>query len=70
MHDQAARQRWTLRTCAMCDARETEPRLFKLCSRCGGAAYCCKEHQVAHWRAGHKKECKQQGGDGSAGAAQ
>ncbi|KAJ1420502.1 hypothetical protein B484DRAFT_481317 [Ochromonadaceae sp. CCMP2298] len=27
------------------------------CGRCGGACYCCKEHQVAHWKT-HKLVCK------------
>jgi hypothetical protein len=56
----AARHRanWTPRSCAQCGARETEPKLYKLCSRCGAVAYCCKEHQVQHWRAGHKAACR------------
>jgi hypothetical protein len=29
-----------------------------VCSKCGGARYCCREHQVAHWKAGHKEVCK------------
>jgi hypothetical protein len=28
------------------------------CSKCHGARYCCREHQVAHWKAGHKEECQ------------
>ena len=63
-----ARQKWTPRACAQCDKLETEPKQWKLCSRCSGPAYCCKEHQVAHWRAAHKAECKQ-GQQGGAGAA-
>jgi hypothetical protein len=28
-----------------------------VCSKCRGARYCCREHQVAHWKAGHKEVC-------------
>jgi hypothetical protein len=28
------------------------------CSKCRGVRYCCREHQVAHWKAGHKEVCK------------
>ncbi|CAD5122451.1 unnamed protein product [Dimorphilus gyrociliatus] len=42
----------------------------KLCSSCGvhgplscgickKVSYCCKKHQLIHWKSGHKKECKQ-----------
>ncbi|KAG2491768.1 hypothetical protein HYH03_009929 [Edaphochlamys debaryana] len=27
------------------------------CGRCGRASYCCRECQVAHWKAGHKEAC-------------
>ncbi|KAG2494709.1 hypothetical protein HYH03_007223 [Edaphochlamys debaryana] len=27
------------------------------CGRCGRVWYCCRECQVAHWKAGHKKAC-------------
>eukprot|EP00198_Chlamydomonas_reinhardtii_P011416 XP_001700753.1 predicted protein [Chlamydomonas reinhardtii] len=31
---------------------------LKACGGCGGAAaYCCRDCQVAHWRAGHKAAC-------------
>ncbi|KAG2488524.1 hypothetical protein HYH03_012844 [Edaphochlamys debaryana] len=31
---------------------------LRACAGCGGAAsYCCRECQVAHWRAGHKEAC-------------
>ena len=53
----ALRQSWVPRVCAHCGAAEAEPRLYKLCGRCHGPAYCGKEHQLAHWRAGHRKEC-------------
>ena len=35
----------------------------KICGRCGVVRYCSRECQVAHWKAGHKREC------GSAAAA-
>jgi hypothetical protein len=28
------------------------------CAGCKGVTYCCREHQVAHWKAGHKEECQ------------
>jgi hypothetical protein len=50
-----------LRRCALptCDAQEAHPKLFKLCSRCRSAAYCCVEHQTEDWKR-HKREdgCK------------
>ena len=55
--NEAARQSWQPRACAQCGAREAEPKLFKVCSRCAGAAYCCKEHQTEHWPT-HKAACK------------
>ncbi len=30
---------------------------LQACARCGGAWYCGRACQVAHWRAGHKAEC-------------
>jgi hypothetical protein len=29
-----------------------------VCSKCRGARYCCREHQVAHWKAGHREVCR------------
>ena len=43
-----------LPTCAA--ARGDANMTLKRCARCGCAAYCCKEHQVAHWRR-HKALC-------------
>jgi hypothetical protein len=47
-----------LQTCAyeQCKEQEQHPRQFKTCSACKWAAYCCRDHQKAHWKA-HKKEC-------------
>ncbi len=46
-----------LRRCALpaCDAQEPHPKLFKLCGRCRGVAYCCAEHSKADWKR-HKRE--------------
>lgn len=64
-HVQAQSARWTPRPCALCGSLEAEPRQWKLCSRCGAAAYCCKEHQAAHWVA-HRTAC---GAGGAAGGS-
>lgn len=34
---------------------------FKNCSRCKATCYCSKDCQIAHWRNGHKQECKTPG---------
>jgi hypothetical protein len=54
-----------LRRCALpaCDAQEPHPKLFKLCGRCRGAAYCCAAHSAEDWKR-HKRE------DGCKAAAQ
>ncbi len=50
-----------LRRCALpaCNAQEAHPKLFKLCGRCRGAAYCCAQHSREDWTR-HKREdgCK------------
>jgi hypothetical protein len=48
-----------LRSCGLagCGAREAHPAHFKSCAACRGVAYCCKEHQTAHWPS-HKGPCK------------
>ena len=30
---------------------------FQVCTRCGVAKYCSREHQAEHWKV-HKRECK------------
>jgi hypothetical protein len=44
------------RPCAQCG--ELFPKL-KQCSRCKAVAYCCRDCQVAHWKAGHKEACQE-----------
>jgi hypothetical protein len=46
-----------LRRCALpsCDAQEAHPKLFKLCGRCRGAAYCSAAHSAEDWKR-HKRE--------------
>jgi hypothetical protein len=46
-----------LRRCALpaCDAQEAHPKLFKLCGRCRGAAYCRAQHSKEDWKR-HKRE--------------
>jgi hypothetical protein len=50
-------ERHGLRRCALpaCDAQEAHPKLFKLCGRCRGAAYCCAAHSAEDWKR-HKRE--------------
>lgn len=31
------------------------------CGSCGRVKYCCREHQVQHWREGHKSACTRTG---------
>ena len=38
--------------CAVCRKKTT-----KICSRCKMVYYCCREHQLLHWKV-HKKFCK------------
>jgi hypothetical protein len=45
------------RPCAQCG--ELFPKLQQ-CSRCKAVAYCSRDCQVAHWRAGHKEACQGQ----------
>ena len=45
------------RSCAHCGATEAVRGDFQACSRCRRAFYCSREHQRAHWRAGHKAAC-------------
>lgn len=40
--------------CAVCGASGTN---LSRCSVCRTTAYCSREHQVSHWKAGHKQEC-------------
>ena len=39
------------------DGKEAETKSRLLGCACKTAWYCCKEHQKAHWKAQHKKEC-------------
>ena len=46
------------RHCSVCNATKSEGGgALGKCAGCGMVAYCCKEHQKAHWKAQHKKEC-------------
>jgi tetratricopeptide (TPR) repeat protein len=43
--------------CSLCGTH-LPPAALKLCGGCKRAAYCGRECQAAHWRAGHKLTCK------------
>jgi hypothetical protein len=47
---------WTL-MCANCAVMKKNVPL-RACASCGVFAYCSKECQVKHWKAGHKADCK------------
>lgn len=40
------------RVCVVCQSKDKP----KLCSSCQSVSYCCKEHQVQHWKI-HKASC-------------
>jgi hypothetical protein len=48
-----------LQVCAfeVCGKLEHHVHDFQQCGGCKVVAYCCREHQRAHWKAGHKKVC-------------
>eukprot|EP00062_Callorhinchus_milii_P009737 gi/632953986/ref/XP_007892720.1/ PREDICTED: programmed cell death protein 2 [Callorhinchus milii] len=48
-----------LKLCRVCGAAAP-----KSCSRCRRAHYCGREHQAAHWRAGHREACQRPPGEG------
>lgn len=60
-----------LRACGLPSCGKVEPVFGKYdrCSACLSVAYCSAEHGVAHWRAGHKKECAKLKAAAEAGAA-
>ncbi|KXZ44192.1 hypothetical protein GPECTOR_71g553 [Gonium pectorale] len=41
---------------------EAERPPLKACAGCGTVGYCCRDCQVAHWRAGHKEACTRAAG--------
>lgn len=45
-------------TCGIRQGNASGGSKFKVCSRCQVAMYCSGECQVAHWKEGHKAECK------------
>ncbi|XP_018319898.1 programmed cell death protein 2 [Agrilus planipennis] len=44
-------QKW-VELCSLCGCKAE-----KHCSKCKKAAYCCREHQVIHWKEFHKISC-------------
>jgi hypothetical protein len=43
--------------CAVLSGNSEADAKLQACARCGAAWYCCKECQVAHWKADHKQAC-------------
>jgi hypothetical protein len=44
--------------CCNLEGRSEAELPLQVCSQCKGVRYCCREHQVAHWKAGHKEVCR------------
>jgi hypothetical protein len=44
--------------CCSLEGRSEDELPVQVCTRCRGVRYCCREHQVAHWKAGHKEVCQ------------
>mmetsp|Transcript_89488 Transcript_89488/g.178862 ORF Transcript_89488/g.178862 Transcript_89488/m.178862 type:complete len:363 (-) Transcript_89488:213-1301(-) len=45
------------RSCANCNAAESNDTNLSACSRCGLVLYCSKDCQRAHWKPSHKQHC-------------
>jgi hypothetical protein len=43
--------------CCNMEGRSEAELPVQACRNCRGVRYCCREHQVAHWKAGHKEVC-------------
>ena len=41
-----------MKLCSVCGVRA-----LKVCSPCRRRQYCCRDHQVLDWRAGHAAQC-------------
>jgi hypothetical protein len=44
--------------CCNLEGRSEAELRVQVCTSCRGARYCCREHQVAHWKTGHKEVCQ------------
>ena len=40
-----------------CGFTSEDPSALRKCSKCKLARYCCRDHQMLHWKKGHKAEC-------------
>ena len=49
----------TLPCCAACGTPKTTKRPLHACSQCHTTHYCNRDCQMTHWKAGHKRVCKQ-----------
>jgi hypothetical protein len=43
--------------CCNLEGRSEAELPLQVCSKCKGARYCCREHQAAQWKAGHRDVC-------------
>jgi len=43
--------------CGGCSFSSEDPLKLSHCSKCKLALYCCRDHQVLHWKQAHKAEC-------------
>jgi hypothetical protein len=46
-------------TCANCKKIEQTIGSMQRCSKCNAAYYCNRDCQATHWKAAHKKVCKE-----------
>jgi hypothetical protein len=47
----------TYPSCCNLEGRSEAELPVQVCSKCRRARYCCREHQVAHWKIEHKGDC-------------
>ena len=50
-------RRAATKSCAVCGIQAN----LQTCIRCRKVYYCSREHQKAHWKSVHKRECRKPG---------